>query len=327
MKRKMIALMMASAMCLSLTACNSSNYTKAEELLSSGDYSAALEIYTDLGDYEDSQDKAKKCTYEIANECFEQKNYKNALENYSELGDYEDAKDKAAECEKEIGMSENADYAFLADMKSSVLGRLESSNNNEDHTTIVNTELAYLDKYTDETFYDKKLQELAKQYIAGVHTQKDALDEDEQSKHQIEWQRGYVERCEALSALYKQYGFLADNPDFIGAYVTDLENEQHILAGYEAIENDLDKQMLTDDFEWYPENDLNIYCTLKNNTEYTFAIFVDVSYYDENGTLYYSDTGYSNEVKPGESYVLRAFVSDMDRLDHLTWSTYFDYVK
>lgn len=326
--KKIIALIMASAMCLSLTACNSSDYKKAEELFDEEDYSTALEIYTKLGEYEDSEDKAKACIYEIANAYFNQGDYKNALTSYNELGDYKEAKIKVAECEKEIGMTENADYAFLADIEASVLSRLENAANDENHTTIVNTELAYLDKYNDETFYDTNLQDIAKRYIEGVHIQKDALGESEESKHQIEWQRGYVERCKALSDLYHQYDFLADNPDFIASYVTDVENEERILSGYEAIEDDLSKQMLADDFEWYPEdNEFFVYCTLKNNTEYTFAIFIDVFYYDESGTLYYSDTGYSNEVKPGDSYVLRTYIEDIYRLDHLTWSTYFDYVK
>ena len=78
---------------------------------------------------------------------------KSAAKLYTELADYKDAKDKADYCEREVGMTENADYAFLADIESSILSRMENADD-EDYNVLVNTELAYLEKYRDKTFYD-----------------------------------------------------------------------------------------------------------------------------------------------------------------------------
>lgn len=325
--KKIMSVLLVVAMCLALVACNSSDYKKAEELYAAGDYATALEIYTALGEYEDAQSKAQKCKYEIANTYFEKADYKAALEIYTTLDEYGDAKDKAVYCEREVGMTENADYAFLADIEASILNRMENSNT-DDFSKLVNTELAFVEKYGDKEFYDAELKTIADKYIEGLYAQKDALKKEMYWEYQIEWQKGLVLRCEALNDLYKNYDFLTDNADFIGTYIADLEDQQHLLNGYNAIEADLTEQMNAEDFTWqFSDSGYNIYCTLKNNTEYTFGLFVDVSFYDADEVLFETNTGYVEEVKPGESYVLEVYISDADRVGRLEWSTYYDYVK
>ena len=181
--------MLAVILCFSLVACDSSDYKKAEELYAAGDYAGALELYTNLGEYEDSQNKVKSCKYEIANAHFEKAEFKAALELYTELGEYEDAQDKVAYCEREVGMTENADYAFLADIEASILNRMENSNT-DDYSKLVNTELAYVEKYGDKEFYNAELKAIVDKYIEGLHAQKDALKKEMYFEYQIEWQRG-----------------------------------------------------------------------------------------------------------------------------------------
>lgn len=290
MKKKSLLLIIAVAMCIVFAACDSSDYKKAEKLFAAGDYAAALEIYT-------------------------------------ALGEYEDAKEKAAYCEKEVGMTENADYAFLADIESSVLGRMEAPDG-ADRKQLVNTELAYLEKYSDETFYDATLKEIADKYIEGLCVQKEALKKDAIWKYQIEWQKGLVLRYEALTDLYKKYDFLSDKPEFVGTYVATLEDQQHLLNGYNAIEADLTEQMNAEGFSWgLSKGGHNIYCTLKNNTEYTFGLFVNVFFYDVDGVLFETNTGYVEEIKPDETYVVEVYVSDASKIKNLGWITYYDYVK
>lgn len=290
MRKKILSLIMVITMCLVLVACDSSDYKKAEDLFRAGDYAAALEIYT-------------------------------------ALGEYEDAKDKAAYCEREVGMTENADYAFLADIESSILGRMKAPEG-ADRTQLVNTELAYLEKYSDKTFYDTALKEIADKYIEGLYVQKESLKKDAIWEYQIEWQKGLVLRYEALTDLYKKYDFLSDNPEFVGTYVASLEDQQHLLNGYNAIEADLTEQMNAEDFSWgLSKGGYHIYCTLKNNTEYTFGMFIDVSFYDADGVLFEKNTGYVEEVKPGETYIVEVYISDASRVERLGWVTYYDYVK
>ena len=84
--------------------------------------------------------------YNSAEKLFESGEYKEALELYSQIGDYEDSVEKIAICEKEIAMRENADYDFLEAIEKSVLGRMTASDN-EDYANLVNTELVYLEEF------------------------------------------------------------------------------------------------------------------------------------------------------------------------------------
>lgn len=69
------------------------NYEKAEELFSAAQYSEAYEAYTELGDYNDSVDKAKECLYIQATNFRNEKNWDSANELFEKIKDYKDSKD------------------------------------------------------------------------------------------------------------------------------------------------------------------------------------------------------------------------------------------
>ena len=52
--KKILAILVVALMICSLAGCDSSKYKKAVELYDSGDYQAAIVIFSELGDYEDS---------------------------------------------------------------------------------------------------------------------------------------------------------------------------------------------------------------------------------------------------------------------------------
>ncbi len=59
----------------------------------------------------------------------------------------------------ETNVIEYADSSFLTDMEESILTRMKNADT-EDRTTLVNREIAYLNKYADAVFEDSYLQEL-----------------------------------------------------------------------------------------------------------------------------------------------------------------------
>lgn len=108
MKRIIVSFVMLTFIMLSLSGCKSDDYKKALEYESAGNYESALEIYTELGDYEDSADRRVACQAEIDNSSsyaegitlMDKMEYKSALELFEVLGDYKDSVEKCAECEK-----------------------------------------------------------------------------------------------------------------------------------------------------------------------------------------------------------------------------------
>lgn len=114
--KRLIALFVGFAfLMLSLSGCKSDDYKKAQEFESAGNYESALEIYTELGDYEDSAERREVCqaeidhsaSYEEAISLMDKMEYQSALELFEDLGGYKDSVEKRAECEKAIDIMDS----------------------------------------------------------------------------------------------------------------------------------------------------------------------------------------------------------------------------
>lgn len=96
--KRLIATILALAMCLALTACDSSDYKKAMELYESGSYAEARTMFAELENYQDSSEMVKACNYAAAKSLFEDSDYDGAAAAFAELGDYEDSTEMVTEC-------------------------------------------------------------------------------------------------------------------------------------------------------------------------------------------------------------------------------------
>lgn len=97
--KRFIVLLSAMILCLTLAGCSGSQYKKATELYEQGNYAEAGEIFSKLGNYEDSADKANECKYQEASALLQNSDYDAAKELFSALGDYGDSADKVKFCD------------------------------------------------------------------------------------------------------------------------------------------------------------------------------------------------------------------------------------
>lgn len=318
--------------CTCLSACDSSDYSQAEELFNSGDYVAALELYNSLEDYEDSQVKSQMCQFAIANSYLEEERYEEALNIYQNLGEYEDSSEKATLCEREIGMSTNADYAFLSALEESVLVRMQNSNN-PDRAALVTTEFAYLKEFEGKQFYDNSIKELCRLYLKGLYEQDKALDAKFQSDYQVMWQQGIVYRFEALKELHDKYGFMSDNKDFIGTYVMQYDAQKALLDAYLEIEADLAAQFANEDIpvELKISNRRGtIVYTFVNNTKYIYSTVYEFTFLSDDGTIFYNSSTLVENIQPGNSYIVSVYVDGTNCKTQgfrWEWNSYYTEVK
>jgi tetratricopeptide (TPR) repeat protein len=83
-----------------LTGCGKGgDYKKAMSLYENGQFEEAAEKFTELGDYENSQDMVTVCRYEAARALFDAGKYEEAKKAFSELGDYENSANYVSECD------------------------------------------------------------------------------------------------------------------------------------------------------------------------------------------------------------------------------------
>lgn len=99
--KKFTAILVLIAILVCFAGCESMDYKKATNLYNNGQYAEALELFLELGSYEDSAEMVNACRYEIANEKMAAKEYLEAADLFIQLGDYKDSAAKAVTCQEE----------------------------------------------------------------------------------------------------------------------------------------------------------------------------------------------------------------------------------
>ena len=130
----------------------------------------------------------------------------------------------------------STDEAFTDDLTTALTERWDQADSNEsDYGALAQTEYDILKKYQDQTFENKELGTLAKEYITAVKTQVNAADylESDYNKFaEMYWIEGGTARYDTLSTMVKEE--LWEVPEGYQASWKDMEstNEEVEYAGY-----------------------------------------------------------------------------------------------
>ena len=129
-----------------------SAYEVAEKLLADGDYDAAIEAFTALGDYADAADRAaeaadakqsaeeetaNKEAYAAAAKLLEEKKYADAKAAFEALGEYSDAKEKAEECQKQLDAQTSSNGSTANKPSTQNDSNANGSNNSDGTYTLI----------------------------------------------------------------------------------------------------------------------------------------------------------------------------------------------
>lgn len=107
---KLLALMLT--VCLLMTGCEKLDYRKAVQYYNARCYDEAIELFLELGDYEDSAELFTASHYWAAMERMEAGKYDEALPRFLKLGDYEDSAARAVECKYQMGIQAIAEARY-----------------------------------------------------------------------------------------------------------------------------------------------------------------------------------------------------------------------
>lgn len=106
--KRIIGIIITVCLCLSFTGCKALDYSKATKYYKEGQYAEALELFSSLGEYADSQAMAhlswQKADYEAAGKCYAAGDYRQAMELYYGLQMYMDSPVKAVESQYALGL-------------------------------------------------------------------------------------------------------------------------------------------------------------------------------------------------------------------------------
>ena len=99
---KVLALVLILSILLSMTGCEALDYRKAVEQYNIGNFDAAAQSFSALGEYEDSRELAVLSQYWAALTRMEKGKFSEALPLFLELGDYEDSPQRVTECQYQM---------------------------------------------------------------------------------------------------------------------------------------------------------------------------------------------------------------------------------
>ena len=233
-KIAVITLLLAMVLCLS--GCDSSDYKKAVSLMESGDYAAAEQMFTKLGDYEDSAEKILECRYALAVAAFEKGEYELAISAFEALDSYNDSAEKVLECRYALAVAafEKGEYE-LAISAFEALGNYKDCEAKSEESKTIITEQKYNEavalmsggKYVDAGFWYFSTPKHGSQRTIDIDSQltdllKREYDRQEKAKWYFEkrYRRYYEDSHKRISEAPtdKEIGFVCRREN--GEYVT-----------------------------------------------------------------------------------------------------------
>ena len=102
---KVLTLVLILGILLSMTGCEALDYRRAVDQYNAGNFDAAAQSFSALGEYEDSRELATLSQYWAALSQMEKENFAEALPRFLKLGDYEDSVQRATECEYQMAVA------------------------------------------------------------------------------------------------------------------------------------------------------------------------------------------------------------------------------
>lgn len=279
-------------------------YAKALELERNGNYEESLALFAKLSDYQDARERAHTNAALQAQVLFDMKDYKACQQLLLQY---------PSESTSEL-LSKCNDQTFLIDLAAALSARWDNSNKDttlmsnkqliEYLTSLVNSELAHIAKYSELDFSDPHLKEYANNYLGALQSQHTGITEyygkDDKAYDEYWAEYGYKKRSIAVYWLNKKYGVELDSKyedtfkDFVmdGLYCDEIN----------TIRNMLEKQLYATDYTIKKKSgdnsaELSSF-EIINTSRYTIeSINIKVQYYDVLGakvadrSLYYNYNG------------------------------------
>ena len=208
------------------------------------------------------------------------------------------------------------DEAFTDDLTTALTERWDQADSNEsDYGALAQTEYDILKKYQDQTFENKELGTLAKEYITAVETQVNAADylESDYNKFaEMYWIEGGTARYDTLSTMIKEElwevpeGYQASWKD-MKATNEEVEKSNHI----EVLNMRVTGDSLAGTTYCYP------LLKIKNNTkEKIDMVQMELQVLDKNGSVLETISPMINNLAPQQTgWTQKTFLqSDLDKV-------------
>lgn len=281
-------------------------YKAAKDYYSSEKYEEALEKFTELGTYEDSEEMVEKCKYALSTDGqFFNTLSKGLMERWKYADDgYVDEYGKE---ELEMDSTEKVEYTKKC----------------------INLELEGLKNFESQTFSDKQLGDTAKSYINLLNDSIKATDyyKIDFAQYSIKWEELYAKRSVFIRDFVENYGLVVDEnyQKTLDEFITNASVVDEQQAMEQAITDMMSKFILTPTTDEWGNTKYKL--TMENTTEYTFEYFyASMNALDADGNII--GTGNVSQVTnwmPGQKAEVDVWVNveDVTQIASTTYTAHY----
>ena len=270
-------------------------YKLAESYMQSGDYKEAANLFLEVSNYQDAQERYLDALYAEAEKLMQAGDYAESakilrslnsqrddtIEKYREailaqvwerlsdndldevLNLLEQLLDYSTEMGQNISTKE-----FMTVFRHALIDRCAAADAGKSNEVCVDAELSTMLSFLGESFEDKALQEKVHVYVHELLRQKEIIvrsyEEDFDSK---EWSSTVLNRYTLIEEFHNEYGLLSGNQDLISFYVGRAAVYRAKMIISDAITSG-------EAYIWYTDNHVEF----KNTTEYTFSMTLCIEY-------------------------------------------------
>lgn len=245
-----IVLIIATVGIYFLATANSRNYEKAVEFYNAGNYSESLEVFNKISNYNDSADYIEKCEYELSVNGQFLRAFATGLEDRWKLNDkIDNDKDAVA--------------------------------TTEDWENYINAEYNQISKFAKMDFEDKKLGDLAKDYIKLLESAKSIVKYYGSNENTFwnEYNPIYQDRCIIVMQINNDYTIpVSDNRK---TTLNDLVTEGELATEIRDVLSSAKFKKVSDDYGW---KEYEAVVENTSSTEFSWFCF-NINLIDKNGTI------------------------------------------
>ena len=311
-------------------------YQFAIEAHDSGDIDSAITMLSEIPDCDESEKLLRAYQYEKAKTLFDTENYVDAEAMFSALGDYEDAKSYA----EQSAYLQTTDGQFLKALKEGLQERwkyLDGAENgtidgnladNERTQKAVDFEYDKISCFAEQQFQDKRLGEIATEYIACLNESFNALKYYvvDYPKYDNAWELARAQRTHLLAELSDDYGLSVDEQyaDELKSLISDsevyyeqerLKAEIHTMADNTVLSVEPYVDEYSGETLWY-----DVTATFTNTTEETLDYFYeDIQVLDADGKIIMmGNVAQISMLEPGQAATVDVYLdnSEWNPLDY-----------
>ena len=286
-----VAVLAIAAIAYYVLTADSRNYNSAKELFNEEKFQEALEIFTELGDYEDSERMAEKCEYELSVDGqFMRSLSKGLMARWAES-------------------NTQAEQGFIGE-------------DPDLYKKYCEIELEYVGDFAKQTFDNSELGTDAKQYVEYLNQAQEATKfyTVDYTTFSTQWADTYANRTILLKKFVDDYGLTVkeEYQDTLDDLLVDASAAQEQVEVKDSI------QKMTEQFKIETTEDEWGYKTykifMKNTTDRTFEYFnAEINLYDGNQVIV--GTGNTDQLsswKPGQEASVGAwFDGQIDPNDYV----------